>query len=104
MPSLDELSAAYPAPKSTEAEERQASFIADFGDITGTFVQNGSDTEFHSTLGDKQVVIRIQLRRGTATEYVIRGDTWHLAGDVPNLTLEERQEQLIRALRFYLSR
>jgi hypothetical protein len=100
MPSLDELSNLYPVPPKKETGFREL-FIADFGDITGTFMEKDTCTEFHTTFGGKPVVIVIYRSPGSLTEYTINGNSAQM-GDLRFLTLEQRQEKLLNTVRFYL--
>jgi len=101
MPSMDDLSTAHPVAPSTELEQHRNLFASDFGDITGTWVQNGSVTEFHATLDGRPIKISVYTVRGIA-QYVINGNTWHPSGDFRTLELAQRQQQLIDAVRRYL--
>jgi hypothetical protein len=98
--SLDDLATAHPVPE--QKSGLQELFVSDFGDITGSFVEQDSSTEFHATLNGQLIVIRIQRSPRGLAEYVINGNLWHPSGDFRALEIAQRQAQLIDAVRRYL--
>jgi hypothetical protein len=98
--SLDDLATVHPVPN--QKSGLQELFVSDFGDITGSFVEQDDSTEFHASLDSRMVIIRIQRSPRGLAEYVINGNIWYPSGDFRALELEQRQDQLINAVRRYL--
>lgn len=102
MPSLDDLSTTHPVAQDSPLDRLRESFVTDFGDITGSFVQNGSSSEFHATYAGTLVNIRIHESPRGVAEYTINGNKWYPPGDMPTRPLAERQALLIDAVRRYV--
>ncbi len=102
MPNLDVLATAHPVTLDSPLDRLRESFMSDFGDITGEFVQTGSSSEFHTDYNQVAVVIRIQESPRGAAEYVINGNKWYPPSDFRTRSLEDRQGLLIAAVRLYV--